>query len=428
MVQSGAYTFIGRECEKACKGIFDIKASSYCEEGIPFIRIADLKDMQIDLSDVAYITEECNKENSNSALSYGDIILSKTAVPAASVVNIPRCNVSQDTIAIKLKQSSAVDSFYAVAYLNSKIGLSLMESLFTGNIQKHFNLTDCKVKLPVPVFSEQIQKKVRMLMEQGISFSQSAQECYIHAEQMLLQELGLTGWRSTEVTMSTKSLAKVKETGRLDAEYYQPKYEEYLSKIKQYYGGITTVGEQFKQSQDQATFSLLRYNYIEIGDISVSSGEAKFNGLLTEDLPANAKYMISQGDILISKVRPYRGAVSIIDFEPQNLIASGAFTILREDGFYKKEVLATLLRTPIYRDWLLKWNVGSSYPVIKDQDILDLTIPLVPAEVQEKLAAEVQKSFALRRESKRVLERAKHAIEVAIEQGEAAAMKLLEDI
>ena len=146
----------------------------------------------------------------------------------------------------------------------------------------------------------------------------------------------------------------------------------------------------------------------------------------TEDLPANAKYLVKRGDILISKVRPYRGAVSVIDFEPENLIASGAFTILRETGDVKKEVLVILLRTPIYRDWLLKWNVGSSYPVIKDEDVLNLTIPIIRRDIQEQIVAKVQESFALRKESKRLLDLAKHAVEVAIEQGEDAAMKLLE--
>ena len=145
----------------------------------------------------------------------------------------------------------------------------------------------------------------------------------------------------------------------------------------------------------------------------------------TEELPANAKYVIQQGDILISKVRPYRGAVSIIDFEPQNVIASGAFTILRENGAIRKEVLSTLLRTPLYKDWLLKWNVGSSYPVIKDEDILNLTIPVIKQEIQDQIAAKVQESFALRKESKHLLDLAKHAVEIAIEQGEDAAMKLL---
>ena len=56
-----------------------------------------------------------------------------------------------------------------------------------------------------------------------------------------------------------------------------------------------------------------------------------------------------------------------------------------------------------------------------------IKLPLIRKEVQTELAAKVQESFALRKESKRLLDLAKHAVEVAIEQGEDAAMKLLEE-
>jgi len=82
--------------------------------------------------------------------------------------------------------------------------------------------------------------------------------------------------------------------------------------------------------------------------------------------------------------------------------------------------LQVLLRTQIYKEWLLKWNVGSSYPVIKDEDILNLPAPLLPPKIQEQIAELIQKSFALRAESKRLLEEAKKMVEKEIEQGKDA--------
>jgi len=89
----------------------------------------------------------------------------------------------------------------------------------------------------------------------------------------------------------------------------------------------------------------------------------------TEELPDNAKIMTQKGDLLVSTVRPNRGAVAILG--NGDLLVSGAFTVLREDGDYPKEVLQVLLRTSMYRDWLLRFNVGTSYPVIKDEDVLN---------------------------------------------------------
>ena len=53
---------------------------------------------------------------------------------------------------------------------------------------------------------------------------------------------------------------------------------------------------------------------------------------------------------------------------------------------------------------------------------------VIKQEIQDQIAEKVRESFALRKESKCLLDLAKHAVEVAIEQGEDAAMKLLEDV
>jgi hypothetical protein len=44
---------------------------------------------------------------------------------------------------------------------------------------------------------------------------------------------------------------------------------------------------------------------------------------------------------------------------------------------------------------------------------------------QQKITAKVRESVALRAESKRLLDLAKHAVETAIEQGESKAMESL---
>jgi type I restriction enzyme S subunit len=91
--------------------------------------------------------------------------------------------------------------------------------------------------------------------------------------------------------------------------------------------------------------------------------------ILTNDLPANAKIAIKKDDIIVSTVRPYRGAVAICDFDVP-VVSSGAFLVLSENGHMLKECLLVLLRTRIYCEYMMKYNVDSSYPVVKDYDIL----------------------------------------------------------
>ena len=163
-----------------------------------------------------------------------------------------------------------------------------------------------------------------------------------------------------------------------------------------------------------------------MGDINVFNVSYNNYCMHSDDLPDNAKIMTHAGDILVSSVRPNRGAVAIL--EEDDFIVSGAFTVLRPNSDYLKEILQVLLRTPVYRDWLLKFNVGTSYPVIKDNDVMNLPIPLLEGNIQKEISVKVQESFRLRKKAKRLLDKAIKAVETAIETDEETALKWLGEI
>jgi type I restriction enzyme S subunit len=255
-----------------------------------------------------------------------------------------------------------------------------------------------------------------------------AESLYAAAEQTLLEILGLANWRPTEENTSIKTFSSSFGTsGRLDAEYYQPKYDEIEEKIKTCEFGWCLVNDKYKLNESVCGREKEYYNYIEIGDINISSGDYSYTKLDTNELPANARINLQQGDLLVSNVRPYRGAIAIINEEIPNLVGSGAFTVLQEKSDFLNEYLSILLRTSIYKELMMKFNVGSSYPVIKDEDILNLPIPILPMDKQKELSAQIQESFKNRQESSRLIEIAKQAVEMAIEQDEETAMKFIKE-
>lgn len=299
--------------------------------------------------------------------------------------------------------------------------------------------------LPIPLFPKPFQLEIEKLVKQSHEALEDSKRLYKEAQELLYKELELDfknplksllksslqakkpselaiindiSKKYPHLNISVRPLSKsLYKSGRLDSEYYQSKYDAIERKIKDYQGGWGYVKTMFSRNNTTCNFLKDKYKYIEIGDINTSNGMASFNEIPTNELPANAKIMIEKNDILISKVRPYRGAVAIIDFDIKDTIASGAFVVLRENGDFKKEVLQVLLRTTIYKEWLLKWNVGTSYPVIKDENILDLPIPKINPATQEQIALKIQKSFTLRAKSKDLLQNAKIKLENAIENG-----------
>ena len=168
------------------------------------------------------------------------------------------------------------------------------------------------------------------------------------------------------------------------------------------------------------------YRYVEIGSVNVSTGEIVAEEVLGKDLPVNAKRVLKKGDIIVSKVRTYRAAITIV--QEDGYVGSGAFCILRENGQINKETLLVCLRSKLFLTWSWKPNTGTSYPTLDDDDILDFPIPLLPEEKQTEIEQKVAESFNLRNRAKILLERAKRAVEIAIEQDEQAAIDWLDSI
>ncbi len=276
----------------------------------------------------------------------------------------------------------------------------------------------------IPEFSDRLYSAVEASVRKANTLLELASGTMELSAKLIIDSLAVGSSHAERVSKALVSFKNSFQlTGRLDAEYYQLKYKNYEAAVFGASNGYTFVKNEFVPVKKSCPRTLDNYNYVEIGDIDVGTGSAFANTVATEELPDNAKIMTQKGDLLVSTVRPNRGAVAILG--NGDLLVSGAFTVLREDGDYPKEVLQVLLRTSMYRDWLLRFNVGTSYPVIKDEDVLNMPIPILGDDIKQDVVAKVNESASLRRQSKQLLEYAKQAVEMAIEQGEDIALAWL---
>jgi type I restriction enzyme S subunit len=289
---------------------------------------------------------------------------------------------------------------------------------------------DILKNLPIPIFSPKIQQLIEKIVIAAHTKRNLSKSLYTEAEQLLLQELGLVNFKPSTENIAIKKLSEsFGTTGRLDAEYYQPKYEEIENVISKYRLGYNAIGSVFKLSKQNFKVDKDKlYEYVEIGSINVSSGEIVPELITGAELPSNAKRKLKVGQVIVSKVRTYRSGIAIIDKD--NYVGSTAFSILEEkpNGKVNKETLFSFLRSNLFLEWSLKPNTGTSYPVILDEDILNFNIPLIDTNIQNIIASKIQQSFALRKESKHLLDIAKQAVEMAIEEDEETAIKWLNEV
>ena len=384
---------------------------------IHMLAARNCKNFFADLMDAEPLAKWVDDKNKRSSLQEKDIVLStRGTVGFCAIVleDVLPANINQDVARIQLLTNDIIPEFLII-YLNCKYGQDWMIKNQTGMVQQGISLDKVR-QIPIPIFPDTFQSKIESIVKSAHAKLEESKSLYSQAEDLLLGELGLKDWQPKNTLHTTKKFSDFAQSGRLDAEYYQPKYDEIEKAIKSYKGGYDIVSNLFNQNLDVCDYKKTEYNYVEIGDVNVGDGSVSFNKVDTSELPDNAKRVLHKNDILISKVRPYRGAVAIIDFEQEDLIGSGAFTVLQEKSSYKKETLQILFRTAVYKDWLLKWNVGSSYPVIKDEDILNLPIPILPEQIQTKSASLIQQSFECKAQSKQLLEDAKRMVEEEIEK------------
>ena len=322
-----------------------------------------------------------------------------------------------------------ITSATLVTYLNTSYGRLEINKLSMQGNQANFSIAKFK-ELKLPKFSVELNHQIDKNVFNAFDFLEQSKLKYAQAEQTLLEAVGLADFKPSTQNTNIKTFAQsFGASGRLDAEYYQPKYEVFESTVKSNKNGFTLVKNEYDHFNSVSRKPKAAYHYIEISDVNVSDGTNSPIFIETSELPANAKFEVIKGDLIISKVRPNRGAITVIESELDNLIVSGAFTVLREkpSSVFTKEVLKVLLRTPVYREWMLQFNVGTQYPVIRDEDILDLPIPKIDLATQTNISQLVQQSFSLKAQSEHLLSVAKHAVEMAIEQDEAAAMHFIEN-
>ena len=253
-------------------------------------------------------------------------------------------NINQNIARVRIVDKN-VNPYFVCFFFASKLGQLQIERLITGNAQPYLNSEQIKAfVIPIPNKEEQneIGQYFRKIQKQvGLS-----RLLYSQAEDLLLDELGLKDFRIEDDLSCIVNFSDVEPSNRIDAEYFQTKYKKLILNIKnQSVKKLKELGERTK-TKIKPKFDEI-YKYIEISDINVGSGDVNFNRVLGEELPANARIPIEGGELIISKVRPTRKAISIIpnDFNDK-FICSGAFSVLKVAGDLK-EYLFVVLRSII---------------------------------------------------------------------------------
>ncbi len=392
-----------------------------------YVRGQDVKPFVLKDTEARYMTEEDFNRLSRYALKAEDILVSVVGTLGNACIvrekDIPAIFSCKSTVI----RTKTVNPYFLTAYLNSKYGRSLLLRKERGVIQKGLNLDDLKM-LDVPLFSNVFQNVCEKFINEAWKAMDFSINVYREAEQLLIETLGLKNFNPQAERYSIKSFKNsFEDTGRLDAEYYQEKYDDLLTMLHQFHceklGKIVKIRKSIEPGSD--CYSDMGIPFVRVSDVT-KYGITEPKIKLPYNLVDNMEDLFPiKGTILLTK----DGSVGIayrVD-EDKPFITSGALLHLNvlDENEVNPDYLTLVLNSKIVQMQAERAVGGSIIQHWKPSEIADVVIPILDKEIQNKISDQVKKSFKFRKKSQMMLDQVVSIVETAVEQGENAALKYM---
>lgn len=317
---------------------------------------------------------------------------------------------------------------YLTAFLNTKYGVIDIKRRARHSVnQSNVNLEEVK-RIEIPILCHQLQNDITSSFNNAVDSIQASEVVYNEAQTLLLAELGLADWQSKHQLTFVKNFLDTESAGRIDADYFQPKYDEVVNIIKNYPGGWDTLGNQgYVRDANFNPDAETEYKYIELANIGNDGEITDCMVEQGEDLPTRARRKVAAEDVIVSSIEGSLESIALITEEYDNALCSTGFYVVQSDVLNSK-VLLVLLKSIVGQFQLKKGCSGTILTAINKEEFSKIAVPKIRAEKQAEIQQKVLESFDLRNQAKHLLECAKRAVEIAIEQDEQTAINWLESV
>ena len=385
---------------------------------------------QISLSNFEYQTTTVKlgeePDRAHHLLKRGDVVVS-TVRPNRNAIAFIKTNDIVGSSGLAVLRSNNIEAEYLLAFCKTSY---FVNCLMRANKASMYPAVSTSDILDTPLFVP--SKSLRVLIVEIVKNSALAldksKQIYIQAQTLLLTELGLTNWQPKHQLTFVKNFSDTEDAERIDADYFQPKYDQIVDVIKNYSGGWDTLGNlvRLKDSNFNPDAET-GYKYIELANIA-SNGE--ITGCMLEkgeDLPTRARRKVAAGDVIVSSIEGSLESIALITEGYDNALCSTGFHVIRSDVL-NSETLLVFLKSSIGQLQLKKGCNGTILTAINKEEFSKIAVPSIKEEKQTEIEQKVNESFNLRKRAKDLLEHAKRAVEIAIEQDEQTAINWLESI
>lgn len=425
-------------CTKKLEELSDVVASAfypaatqlYAIGDTPFVRCVDCIDYPV-ISNIQerlferIPTAFADANNGILSLGKGEIIITKVGTPCYASVITDYTRVALSRTVLGLKNIRGIDAYYLMVFLRSKYGFEQLYRQRELTIQ--YQLTLPRVKA-IDVFlpGNALQQKIHELIDCYAKALKSAIDYYNESLSNLNAILGFDSENWNKSGSTVKSFSESFGTsGRLDAEYYQPKYDDLFALLAgmptKTLGGIVEMTKSIEPGSEY--YGDEGIPFIRVSDVSTMGIDTPSIRIPKTTVPSIERLYPKKDTILFSK----DGSVGIAYKVESDLEAVTSSALLHFRVKNPTEVLPDYLTLVLNSEIVqLQAERDASGAIIqhwKPDDIANVVIPILPYDVQKDISDKAQESFALRKEAEKLIAAAVRAVEIAIERGETAAAK-----
>ncbi|MFH0866307.1 MAG: restriction endonuclease subunit S [Bacteroidota bacterium] len=409
-------------------GFVGAMTAYYRDEGIILLQTKNISEFFINDNDSIRITEPFHKKLKKSQINFEDILIARSGSFGKASIYLEKATINSSDIIIIQANEVFINPYYLTGFLNSKYGVSQMIRFASGGLQGHVNLTILE-ELEVPILKNGFQENIKNIISNSYQLKTKSKQTYSQAETLLLEAVGLQNFQPGTEKVNVKSFKdSFITTGRLDAEYYQVKYEDYSKLIQSYKNGY----EPLKTAciLKDANFNpdeTIEYKYIELADIG-KTGEIKgCTTALGNELPSRARRRVNTGDVIVSSIEGSLESCALVQKEYNNALCSTGFYVINSKKI-NSETLLVLFKSESMQNILKQACSGTILTAINKDEFINIPVPIIKTSVQQQISELVEESFRLKKESESLLELAKRAVEMAIEEGEERGMEMIKQI
>jgi len=317
--------------------------------------------------------------------------------------------------------SQKIQANYLFLYFKISFVARLLDRHTTATEYPAVNWNDV-LNIPIYLGKEKFREQISSIVDKAFVLLKQSRSLYSQAETLLLEELGLKDFKPQYKKTYTANLSDAFSAHRIDAEYFQPAYEEVIEKIKENNIELKLLREFIISIQKGIEVGSENYQekgkpFIRVSNLSANGFIDRDQKYLSDELYEQLKgiYEPKQGDLLLTKdATP--GIAYVVKEQVEGIISSGILKLQIDESKINKEYLASCINFLIGKMQIERDGGGSVIIHWKPEQVKRLQIPFLPLKAQQKIASLVQQSHEARKKAKELLDVAKKTVEIAIEK------------